>query len=84
MAHARVARRRTDAIRPLPELPAEAGEHDDFAREIATAPPKRRTGRNVWIGGVCLVLVVASTLAVCVRATARWAPIPQEHTLPVR
>ena len=79
-----LARRSLPSVQPLPKLPVEAGEHDDFDRDLAIAPPRASMRRHAWIGIVCLVLSAMGAIDLCLRVTEHWVPIPSEHVLPPR
>lgn len=68
--------------RSIPPSP-EAGEHDDFVRGTASAPPRPTAEqRHPWIGLVSVLVLVALFVATFVLVRARWTPIPDEHVLP--
>ena len=78
------AARRISRVRPLPTLPVEAGEHDDFVREQAAAQPRTGKRRHVWLGGLCLLVLFGGLIGLCVHTSTRWVPISSEHVFPPR
>jgi hypothetical protein len=75
--------RRVRSVRRLPKLPVEAGEHDDFARQIAMAetPTQPWRRRNAWLGVLSLVLLGAVVVVTCVHQRTAWVPVPDDHVL---
>ena len=78
------AQHRVPRVQPLPKLPVEAGEHDDFAREIAIAPPRAAIHRHAWLGVIGLVVLALCAFAFCVLVPASWVPISNDHVLPAK
>ena len=79
-----VVRHPAPRVQPLPQLPLEAGEHDDFARGLAMAPPRAGIRKHAWIGVIALVVFAVCAFDFCVRVPSRWAPVSDEHVLPTR